>query len=405
MDSNAPSPRRLLYLAGLTTLLFCGAIVWSMALLLLAVATTPGGRWTAAAFVLALPALGTAPFAWSHRRREPLMAALGVLLALGGLAFGRAMHIAPAASDDPSTPLRSVYLGEGAHLRTGLANLVPEVDQFTLGSYLMGSIDPFLDREQSRRVRGLFQTVYGEMAQDPSFAATGSAMGWSYRELFGRRWNVGHHYVYRPPGSGDEPLPVLIFLHGWGGPFQGYQWVFRRFAEERGYAVVAPSFGMGWWRQRQALPALERSLAWIDEQPDLDGDRLILAGLSNGGPGVQRAALAYPDRWDGVVFLNAVMDGDQVLRMSRTLAEREVPILVVTGDAERRIPVDFTRTWVATMAIDHDRVQLEVYPGEDHFLLFSQPGAVMDLLGRWVETEIRAAGRPAGTPPPPDPGA
>jgi pimeloyl-ACP methyl ester carboxylesterase len=406
MDSHSPSPLRLLALATLTTALFCGALVWGAAALLLTVATTAGGRWTALAFVLAVPAMGAIPFAWgARRRREPMLAALGVLLALGGLALGHAVHIAPDATAQPDAPLRSIYLGEGRHLRTGLANLVPEVDQFTLGSYLVPFVDPFLDDEQTVRVRELFQGIYGDLAADPAFAGMGSAMGHSYRELFGRTWDVGHLYVYEPRAHRGEPMPVLVFLHGWGGPFLGYQWVLQRFAEQRGYAVVAPSFGMGWWRQEGAMPTVARALEWIDQQPELDGERMILAGLSNGGPGVQKAAMEFPERWDGVVFLSAVMELDGIFDLGESLAERGTPVLVITGDAERRIPLEYTQAGVESLRMVGAETSFEVFPGEDHFLLFSQPAAVMDRLGAWAEEGAGPRDTPSGTRPPPDPGS
>ena len=405
MSSPIRSLSRLIALSALTTALFIGACVWGASALLLAVASTPGGRFTALAFVLGVPALCAIPFAWDRRRREPLLAGLGVLLALGGLSLGWALHIAPEACDDPDAALRSIYLGDGAHLRYGLANIVPEVDQFTLGSYLMGHIDLFLDPEQTLRVRGLFQQIYGEMAQDPDFAGMGSAMGHSYRELFGRPWDVGHIYVYEPPHDSDEPLPVLVYLHGWGGPFLGYQWVFERFADAQGYAVVSPSYGMGWWRQDSAMDTVARALEWIDRQPELDGERMILAGLSNGGPGASRAAQSFPERWQGVVFLSAVMDDDHIFGLGESLAEHDTPALVVTGDAERRIPLPTTEASVRSLRMVHDRVQLEVFEGEDHFLLFSRPEAVMASLGDWVEAELDPSDTPSRTHPPPDPGS
>ena len=406
MSSTRPTVVRLLSLSALTTALFVGALAWGSAALMLAVATTPGGRFTALAVVLGVPALCAVPFAWGLRqRREPALAGLGVLLSLGGLALGYAMHIAPEASADPDAALRSIYLGDGAHLRHGLANIVPEVDQFTFGSYLMGPIDPYLDPGQTQRVRDLFQGIYGELAQDPDFAGMGSAMGWSYRELFGRRWDVGHIYVYEPPHSSDEPLPVLVFLHGWGGPFLGYQWVFERFADEHGYAVVAPSFGMGWWRQDGAMEAVDQAIGWIDQQPELDGEHMILAGLSNGGPGVQGAALAFPERWDGVVFLSAVLELDRIFGLGESLAEHGTPVLVITGDAERRIPLEYTQAGVESLRMVGAETSFEVYPGEDHFLLFSQPSAVMERLGRWAQSELGPGDRRAGTRPPPEPGS
>jgi dienelactone hydrolase len=144
---------------------------------------------------------------------------------------------------------------------------------------------------------------------------------------------------------------------------------------------------MGWWNQEGAMPAIDRALDWIDAQPGLDGRRIVLAGLSNGGVGVQRAAMAFPERWRGVVFLNGVMDEKRLA----SLAACEAPFLVVTGAAEDRIPLEYTDAWVDVLRAGSARVHYEVFPGEDHFLLFSQPDAVMALLGGWMEAEITPA--------------
>ncbi|MFH1463545.1 MAG: hypothetical protein ABIO70_04090 [Pseudomonadota bacterium] len=403
MEPTAPTLRRLLTLSALTTLLFVAAMVLAGSLLLLLVATTPGGRLTALALVLALPSLAALPFAWSSGRREPATALCAAGLLLGALFGGWALHIAPEARTSPGPGLYTVYLTDASHPRASIANLVPERDQFTLGSWLFPFVDPFLDAEQSERVRTLFQRVYAEADADPALADSGSAMAWSYAELFGRRWDVGHLYVYEPATSSPEPRPVLLFLHGWGGPFLGYQEVLRRFADAQGYAVVSPSFGMGWWDQTGAMPALERALAWIDAQPGLDGQRVVLAGLSNGGVGVVRAAVAFPDRWRGVVFLSGVMEASRLAALALSLVDHDTPALVITGADERRIPLEYTQGCVDVLRAGEVRLDLEVFSGEDHFLLFSQPDTVMALLGRWVETEVGEPTPARNAPDPPAP--
>ncbi len=110
---------------------------------------------------------------------------------------------------------------------------------------------------------------------------------------------------------------------------------------------------------------------------------MILSGLSNGGPGVQRAALAFPERWEAVVFVSAVMDQDHIFGLGESLAAHGTPVLVITGDAERRIPLGYTQAGVESLRMVGAEVELEVFEGEDHFLLFSQPVAVMEVLGAW----------------------
>ncbi|MFH1469206.1 MAG: prolyl oligopeptidase family serine peptidase [Pseudomonadota bacterium] len=68
-----------------------------------------------------------------------------------------------------------------------------------------------------------------------------------------------------------------------------------------------------------------------------------------------------------------------------SLAAVEAPMLVVTGADERRISLRYTEAWVDVLRAHGARVRFEVFPEEDHFLQFSQPDAVMETLGGWVD--------------------
>ena len=95
------------------------------------------------------------------------------------------------------------------------------------------------------------------------------------------------------------------------------------------------------------------------------------------------------------MFLSAVLEQDRLIGLGESLAAHDTPVLVITGDAERRIPLGYTEAGVRQLRTVHERVELQVYPGEDHFLLFSQPEAVMRDLGDWVEREISSPDTPS----------
>ncbi|MCB9743999.1 MAG: dienelactone hydrolase family protein [Alphaproteobacteria bacterium] len=361
--------------------IFCAGAVWFvppmwlMALGLLACAHTWGGRLAALCFLTApvgLMILGMQPLLPSLRGRGWTSAGAG-LLGLGLVAYGGAWALAPDGEALEGSAIRSVWL-DGAHFRRGaLANVVPEVDQFTLGSHLIQYVDRHVDGPQAARIRASFEAIYLEMREDPGFVVLGSQMPRAYLDRLG-----GHLYVYDP--GGDAPRPVILFLHGSAGPFKGYQWVWRELAEAEGWAVVSPSYGFGHWFRDDGMDVVAQTLAWIEAQPELDGQRVVLAGLSNGGFGVTRAAAGLPGAFEAVVYLSPVIEPE---RMAEVAEGHHGPIRVLTGDADRRIPVGWVRQAVDALEAAGAEVRLDEAPGQDHFLFFTDR--------RWCLERVSAA--------------
>ena len=115
----------------------------------------------------------------------------------------------------------------------------------------------------------------------------------------------GHIYTYVPPHAPGERLPVLLFLHGSFGNFKGYFYLWRRFADQHHWIVACPSFGFGNWYRSVGPPAIARALERTLAGTPADPERVVLAGLSNGGTGVVRAAAsATPKAYAGLIFLS-----------------------------------------------------------------------------------------------------
>ena len=340
--------------------------IWGLAVMLLCVAQTAGGRLTALIFIIGLPAV--IAFALRPKRRLSWLG-IGCALALWAAAYLNA----PSADDVAATQL-SVYLGEVGHARGALSNLVPEVDQFTLGSYLVPFIDPVIDRPQSARIRGLFQTVYDELAADPAFSRAGSTMNVAYGEIWGFEPRNAHLYRY-PLAEKDWILrrPVLLFLHGSGGNFLGYLWVLKRFADTRGWTVIAPDNAFGFWRPEDTRTVVGRALKYIEAQEDLDASRIVIAGLSNGGLGLEQALSFWPRTFEAAVLLSGVPTGNTAATPT------DLPWFVLHGDADKRIPIQHIDQAVATLRKAGATIERRVIPG-DHFIFFERQDAVLEIL-------------------------
>lgn len=297
------------------------------------------------------------------------------ILIVGFIALGSSamLVMTPDGQTPPDAPVRSVFL-KGEFDRWSVANVVPEVDQLKLGTYLVPFVDPFIDRAQAARLRGLVLDQYRDMNEDQAFPPLGSVMGFAYADR-----DVGHLYVFAPPG-GTSNRPVLIFLHGSGGSFKAYFHIFYELAKGQNMVLVCPSFGFGNWHQAGGVEAIDRAYEYATGPLGGSPDRVYLAALSNGGRGATRALAAHPDRYAGVVFVSAVME-PLIIGSAR---HDGTPTLVFHGAKDRRIPMTYADLGIQALRSAGADVTVRVWPGEDHFLLFSQEPAVREEIVGWM---------------------
>ena len=381
----------------MSAILFPVAVfVGGVAALLLIVADSAGGRLMGLAFVALCVGVELLPFAlfpggdpgyseeevvafarWrAQARRRRIGPVLGVIT-MGFLALTAAAMVSPPAEVSDLRPrpgLQTVWLGPARPSRVELARLTPERDQMALASWLMPFADPLFDLDQASRLRPAMRSIYAEMANDPSYGRAASVLGLAYGELFGADGVTGQVFVDLPPGDG--PFPALVFIHGFGGNALSYPWVLRRVAHAHGYAIVAPGYGAGLWYQDEGPAVVERALRWMAESGRFDMDRVALAGLSNGGFGV--AAVLESRPWRGVAWLSAVLGPEDVEGI--TLGG---PALILHGGADDRIPVRFPSGAAERLRAQGARVDLDVVPDADHFLLFTHRARVDAALERW----------------------
>lgn len=402
MDCKPPVPPPLMsspfHLLGAAVLLLALVLVPAGLLGLCCVVTLLG-----ACFFLGLFLLGLGPLCWyvGHERdrqdwRSWGQALLVVSVCLGGVVLFKA----PSGRAAEASGMHTRYSDGGWHYdRTGLSNLLPELDQIHLGYAAARVIDPLFTRKQQQSLAQMTDELYAEMQTHEDFTTAGSALGSIYQELTFAEFRDGHYFHYIPKSlDRRKPAPALVFLHGSGGNFKAYTWLLRQVAEEVGCTLIAPSFGLGNWNRAGASRQIAAALADATQHAAIDPQQIHLMGLSNGGLGVCLApalldaaelpAALKPLQLRSLIFLSGVFSTRQ---SGATLAQRlsSSPVLIISGGRDDRVPWDYVHSYGQQLQSAGMQVTMKAFPEEDHFLFFHERAAVIQLVTDWLKQARR----------------
>jgi poly(3-hydroxybutyrate) depolymerase len=189
--------------------------------------------------------------------------------------------------------------------------------------------------------------------------------------------------------SGYRPAvatPLVVALHGLGsGPMYMMEYSnLPELAERYGFIVVTPMGynPRGWYGSRGADNAFNGgrpdtgpdNLGELSEQDvmnvlaiarrdfNVDPSRIYLIGQSMGGGGTLHLAMKHAGIWAAAAALAPAIYSDP----TAISAAREVPFMVVMGDADELVDVEVTRRWVEQMrelGMTHEYIEV---PGGSH---------------------------------------
>jgi predicted peptidase len=182
-------------------------------------------------------------------------------------------------------------------------------------------------------------------------------------------------YQLFKPAAVDEPLPLILFLHGAGesgrdGVKQttvGIGPAIERDPSRFPALVVFPQASRGYgWRGFN----LEAAIAALDDVTgayEVDDDRVYVTGISMGGYGTWAAALAQPKRFAALVPVCGGLDftiGSTIPAAASRIAH--IPQWVFHGDADNIIPVVESRSMVDALLTAGANVTYTEYEGVRH---------------------------------------
>lgn len=191
--------------------------------------------------------------------------------------------------------------------------------------------------------------------------------------------------------------PLILFLHGSGERGTDIALVRRQGLPRRldeGLAlpavVLSPQCpdGQVWAQQYPAVMAL------VDEvgaRIGIDGDRIVLTGLSLGGAGVVHLAATHPERFAAVVPICGPWTWYYL-----TPAVARLPLWVFHGEDDPVVSVEDSRRLVAAARALGGEARLTTYPGVGHDAW--TPAYADDELLAWMLRSAAAAQRRDGEP-------
>lgn len=167
------------------------------------------------------------------------------------------------------------------------------------------------------------------------------------------------YLLFEPAGKPtDEPLPLVLYLHGYGGSAAHFARHVgaRAVARDRGWLAAAPdgtrdAKGLRFWnasegccnfenRKVDDVTYLSAVIEDVARRRRVDRSRVYVVGFSNGGFMAHRLACELGDRIAGIVSIAGAGQGNP----DACRPKGEVAVLQIHGDADRAVPYEGGRT-------------------------------------------------------------
>ena len=237
--------------------------------------------------------------------------------------------------------------------------------------------------------------------------------------------------LYRPPSRFTGPRPVIISIHGGPGASTSrerprYQGRSAYLLNELGIAVVFPNVRGSWGfgkafgrlddgvKREDSVKDIGALLDWIETQPTLDKNRVVLTGVSYGGYMVYAAAEMYSSRLRGALAAAAISDfitylqttdptrpedrraeyGDERIPEMREFLTRispvtnasriRIPLFIVHGRNDSRVPVGQAEEMARLVRANGVPVWVTVYGDEGHDF-WAQPSNNNFFFYSWIQ--------------------
>jgi pimeloyl-ACP methyl ester carboxylesterase len=292
---------------------------------------TGNASWSSVGYVVAIGALlgglvslpdgdgpteGEAP----PRRRRPRGLSRASLVVLALIAIVRAF----TAGDGRTLRVADGGGGDGTGSARLVNRLVDEGDVALAGTRVL--LGTGMLRDDELELRSAMSDAYVAMKRDE-----GSAPSPFVATYLGLERPAAFDLVMieptRAPEAAARPRSALVFLHGYGGNFDLPCWQIAKAVASLDVVTACPSTRwVGDWWSEAGEATLRRTIEILHGR---GVDRIVLAGLSNGGVGALRLAPRLRDELAGLVLISGAESKGRAAG---------VPTLVIHGRHDSMMP-------------------------------------------------------------------
>ena len=155
---------------------------------------------------------------------------------------------------------------------------IPEIYQMKVVTTLAPLYHGLFSKEEARRAWLVSLPIYNEMQKDENWSKLPSSLGNVYLTTLHQKIKQDQYYAYIPKHREDQKLPVLVFLHGFGGNFTSYLYKLSFLADTYHVAIIAPSYKSGIW-DKDSLDFINNVIQDAERKFDLDHENYYLMGF------------------------------------------------------------------------------------------------------------------------------
>ena len=201
----------------------------------------------------------------------------------------------------------------------------------------------------------------------------------------------GGFSLYVPEYHRGEPCPLVVALHGGSGHGRGFLWTWLRDARTRGLILLSPTSRAATWSLMGPdidSPNLDAMVERIKAQWNVDPERVLLTGISDGGTFCFLTGLRDDAPFTHLAPCSASFH-PMLLEMASRRRLSGLPVYLVHGALDWMFPVEVARIARDALAAAGAEVEYREIGDLSHTYAWEENDRIVD----WLK------GRPIQKPP------
>lgn len=200
-------------------------------------------------------------------------------------------------------------------------------------------------------------------------------------EASNERGQRGGFSLYVPEDYDEtRACPLVMALHGGSGHGRGFLWTWLRSARSRGAILITPTSRGDTWSLMgpdEDTPNIEAMLAHVRGRWNINADKMLLTGMSDGGTFSYVSGLREESPFTHLAPMSAAFH-PMLAEMASAARTANLPTYIVHGELDWMFPSKFAELAAQTLTAAGAKVELEIIPDLSHTYPREVNARVMD---------------------------